>query len=229
MKLIFLDIDNTLLDFDEYTKQSLKSGFEYYALPEFQPYMLDIFHQVNDGLWRQIEEGTLTFDELRKIRFQKFFAALGVTFDGPAFEHYYRSRLHESAIPVKGAYEMLDYLSKKYILATASNGPYEQQMHRLSLAKMDHYFSYFFISEKIGYSKPSPLFFEKAFEEINEHRSDKILPKDTCIIGDSLTSDMQGGLNAGIRTCFFNKKGNVHVPSKIDWVVSDLRQMKDIF
>ena len=118
---------------------------------------------------------------------------------------------------------MLEYLSKKYILATASNGPYEQQMHRLSLAKMDRYFTYFFISEKIGVSKPSPLFFSKAFEEINANRS-----KDACIIGDSLTSDMKGGLNVGMHTCFFNKKGIDNLPKEIDFVLSDLSKISDV-
>ena len=124
--------------------------------------------------------------------------------------------------------EMLDYLSRKYILATASNGPYEQQMHRLSLAKMDRYFTYFFISEKIGVSKPSPLFFSKAFEEINANRSEIILSKDTCIIGDSLTSDMKGGLNAGMHTCFINKKGIDNLPKEIDFVLSDLSKISDV-
>ena len=230
MKLIFLDIDNTLLDFDKYTEESLKNGFKHFSLPEFEPYMLDVFHRVNDKLWRQIEEGTLNIDGLRHVRFQNFFEALHMkpSFDPTLFEAYYRSRLYESAIPVKGAYEMLEYLSKKYILATASNGPYEQQMHRLSLAKMDRYFTYFFISERIGVSKPSPLFFSKAFEEINANRSEIILSKDACIIGDSLTSDMKGGLNAGIHTCFFNKKGIDNLPKEIDFVLSDLSKISDV-
>ena len=74
----------------------------------------------------------------------------------------------------------------------------------------------------------SPLFFSKAFEEINANRSDVILPKDTCIIGDSLTSDMKGGLNAGMHTCFFNKKGIDNLPKEIDFVLSDLSKISDV-
>ena len=230
MKLIFIDIDNTLLDFDKYTEESLKKGFKRFSLPEFEPYMLDVFHQENDKLWRKIEEGTLHIDGLKHVRFQRVFEALHIkpSFDPTLFEAYYRSQLFESAIPVDGAYKMLDYLSKKYILAVASNGPYEQQIHRLSLAKMDRYFTYFFISEKIGYSKPSPFFFLKAFGEINTNRTDIILPKDACIIGDSLTSDMKGGFNAGMHTCFFNKKKVDTPPDRIDFAISDLSKISDV-
>ncbi len=229
MKLFFIDIDNTLLNFDAFTEQALKNGFQYFSLPSFDKKMIDVFHKENGILWAKLEKGELSFEMIKKIRFQRFFDALGISFPGEEFETYYRKELNESAIIENHAKEMLDYLSKKYLLAAASNGPYEQQMHRLSLAKLDHYFSYFFISEKIGYSKPSVSFFKKAYEEINLGRANKILPKDSCIIGDSLSSDMQGGINYRLKTCFYNKKDISEINLPIDYVVKDLIEVISLF
>ena len=162
MKLILIDIDNTLLDFDAYIRQTMEEGFAHFGLRPYEPWMYDVFHRENNKLWRQIEEGTLTFPELEKIRWSNVFAALDMDFDGPTFERYFRAALHESAIPVPGARELLDALRGRYTLAAASNGPYEQQLHRLALAGMKDCFAYFFISQRIGASKPSPVFFDAA-------------------------------------------------------------------
>ena len=150
MKLILIDIDNTLLDFDAYIRQTMEEGFAHFGLRPYEPWMYDVFHRENNKLWRQIEEGTLTFPELEKIRWSNIFAALDMDFDGPTFERYFRAALHESAIPVPGARELLDALCGRYTLAAASNGPYEQQLHRLALAGMKDCFAYFFISQRIG-------------------------------------------------------------------------------
>ena len=227
MKVIFLDIDNTLLDFDEYTKRTLKKGFEVFSLGKFDNHVLDVFHHENDILWNRIEQGSLTFDELKKIRFSIIFSKLGIQFDGIRFETFYRDELHESAIFENGALDMVEYLKKKYVLAVSSNGPYEQQLHRLSICGLDKYFSYFFISEDIGYSKPDTRFFLESFRILNEGRSEKILPQETLILGDSLTSDMKGGHDFGMHTCFYKKKGTQKVPQYIDYTIDCLSQIKN--
>ncbi len=225
MKLILIDIDNTLLDYDAYTEHALREGFKRFGLGDFNENVIEVFHHENILLWREIENGTLTFEELQKIRFNKVFNALNINFDGVVFEAYYRDELFESAIPVKNAYKMLDYLKDKYVLAVASNGPYNQQLHRLEIADMKKYFSYFFISEKLGYSKPAKEFFDKAFLELK----DDISKDEICIIGDSLTSDMAGGNNAGIKTCFFNKRGIELNDPKVDYVINDLADVSLYF
>ena len=116
---------------------------------------------------------------------------------------------------------MLEYLKDKYTLCVASNGPYEQQLHRLEIGGIKSYFSHFFISEKIGVSKPAKEFFDYALEELKQDPS-------TCmIIGDSLTSDMQGGLNSHMHTCFYQRK-ETEVPDTIEHTITDLLQMKEI-
>ena len=146
-------------------------------------------------------------------------------FDGPVFEKYFRAALHESAIPVPGAHELLEALRGRYLLAAASNGPYEQQLHRLALAGMRDCFNYFFISERIGASKPSPVFFDAAFREVNEGRGTPIAPQDAAIIGDSLTSDMAGGRGYGLRTVYYRRPGAAPANDSVDVTVEDLRDI----
>lgn len=228
MKAVFIDIDNTLLSFSEYVKHTMKSGFEHFGLKQYEPYMYDIFTEENNKLWRRIEQGTLVFSELQKVRWNIIFARLGIDFDGSVFEKYFRSALYDSAIPMPGANEMLRYLSGKYILCVASNGPYEQQVHRVEVAGMKRYFDYIFISEKLGASKPSKEFFGKAFAELNSGREEAIIPADTIIIGDSLTSDIAGGRSYGMKTCFYNVGGVSSDVIKADYVVNELNEVERI-
>jgi len=228
LKVIFIDIDNTLLDFDAYVKASLEKGFAKYNLIQFEPYMYDVFIRENNKLWARIEDGSLSFDELVKIRFNIIFSELNIDFDGPVFEKFFRNELRESAIIIDGALPLLERLSRHFILCTASNGPYEQQLHRLKLAGMDKYFTYNFISEKTGYSKPDPGFFDYAFNEINAKRDEKITPDMCLIIGDSLTSDIEGGRKSGIKTCYYMRKIRDLSGISIDYTVTSLSQIPDL-
>ena len=233
IKAIFIDIDNTLLDFDAYVKESLRSGFEKFGICTYEDWMYDTFEEENDKLWLALEKESLTFEELQKIRFNKVFEAIGVVFDGPTFEKYFRECLNESAIAVEGAMEMLEYLSGKYILCTASNGPYNQQIHRLELAGMLKYFRHHFISEEIGASKPSKEFFNVAVSRLNEGEKEagrsEIQPSEIMIIGDSLTSDMAGGIGSGLRTCWFDKAGEGNPKGKtVDFIIKNLVDIRDI-
>ena len=100
MRLALIDIDNTLLDFDEYVRQTMQSGFAHFGLRPYEPFMDDVFERENNELWRALERGELTFAELKRVRWNSIFEALGIEFDGSVFEEYFRAALHESAIPV---------------------------------------------------------------------------------------------------------------------------------
>ena len=215
LKAAFIDIDNTLLDFDAYVRQTMEKGFARFGLCPYAPWMYHVFTRENNALWRRIEAVTLTFPELEKIRWNTVFAALGIQGDGPAFEAYFRKELHESAIPVPGAMDLLRELRGKCILCVASNGPEEQQLHRLRLSGMDDFFDDFFISQGLGASKPSKDFYARAFARLNAGRRLPILPEETVMIGDSLTSDMAGGLGYGMAVCLFRRDPGQEVPACI--------------
>ncbi len=221
IKAIFIDIDGTLLDFEACVEESMKCGLEENGI-EFKDEMLETFHRINNGLWRDLEQGKLTFEKLLEIRWATVFAELGIDLNGPEFETYFRKRLHESAIPMAGSYEVLDYLSKKYRLFAASNGPHEQQVKRLEKADMLKYFEEVFTSGKIGAEKPSGDFFAYCFENHPE-----LLPDESVMLGDSLTSDMKGGNDFGMETIWLNLNGK-EKPEWVDFEIKSLDEVKDI-
>ena len=208
LKVIFIDIDNTLLDFDAYVRESLKSGMIHYGLGNYSEDVYRTFTRINNRLWQDLEKDIITFDHIKAERFNIIFKELGISFDGPTFEDYFREFLNESAIPVDGAYDLLRSLHGKYIICAASNGPGFQQRHRLDIAGMTKYFDHIFVSEDLGVSKPTKEFFDKCLEVINNSADSGPIPytgPDCCIIGDSLTADISGGRQYGMTAILFNK------------------------
>lgn len=210
IRAVFLDIDNTLLDFDAFVKAAMRDGFRKFDLGAYEEDMFDIFLRINAEIWREIEQGRLSFDEMLKIRWNRIFAALGIRFDGVQFEDYFKDSLFDSAIPIDHAMELLAYLQERYILCAASNGPYAQQVNRLRRGGMLDCFSRLFISERVGASKPSPEFFAHCPNELNAMRKmrgeGEISPDEIIMVGDSLPSDMAGAAGMGIKTCYFDRK-----------------------
>ena len=233
IRAVLLDIDDTLLDFDAYVKTSMKDGFERFGLAVYDDSMFGIFKQVNSEMWKKLERGEITFEELKRHRWNNVFSALGISFDGVAFEKYFRDCLFNSAIHVDGAEETVKYLSSRYRTYVASNGPYEQQLNRLRVGNLFSYFSGFFISEKIGAQKPSAEFFDYCMEEINENASNQgeapVTPAEVIMIGDSLSSDMTGAINYGMKTCLFDKHGTGKTNGlPIDHIVDKLESIKQL-
>lgn len=166
IQVVLIDIDNTLLSFSGYIKEAMRDGFAQYGLKPYTEAMFPVFERINNSLWEQIEQGTLSFEKLTEIRWNMIFHALGISFDGRIFERYFRDKLFSSAVPEPGAVELLEYLSHRYRLCIASNGPYEQQINRLRVGKMYDFFTHFFVSSQIGAQKPSAAFFDFCFKEL---------------------------------------------------------------
>jgi 2-haloacid dehalogenase len=224
MKIVFLDVDGTLLDFDGYVKEALQTGFHKFHLGTYEPGVYQVFEQINTDLWEQIERGELTREELMKIRFRKIFDALGIDFDGAVFEQYFIDNLYDSAILIPGAMELVTYLAGKYPLCIASNGPIDQQENRLRKAGLLPFMEKLFLSEQIGAAKPSPQFFDAAFRQLPG-----VSPEETILIGDSLTADMAGASQYGIKTCWYNPF-HKEAPSglSLDYTVDSLGQIQNI-
>ncbi len=229
LKVILFDIDNTLLSFDEYVKETMKSGFKKFEIGTYEDGMFSVFNQINTGLWQLIEKGKMDFKELQKKRWNMIFESLGISADGVVFEKYFRDCLLESAIPENGALELLEYLHGKYTLCVASNGPYIQQVNRLKISGMLPYFSELFISEEIGSSKPSEEFFNTCINRLNSKTEQKIQPCEIMIIGDSLSSDMTGGIQFGMQTCLYNPdKKTIPCGMKLNYNVASLKEIENI-
>ena len=229
IKVVFLDIDNTLLSFSGYVKSSMRDGFAKFGLGEYNDGMFDTFERINNGLWKQLERGELTFETLQQIRWNRIFEALNIDFDGVVFEKFFRENLFSNAVPEEGATELLEYLAEKYVLCAASNGPYEQQINRLRVADMHRFFRHFFISSAVGAQKPSREFFDHCFKCLHGDGMTDLRPEESIIIGDSVTSDMAGGHSYGMHTCLYlrGQDKNEELPSA-EYRVKELLDIKRI-
>lgn len=219
LKAILLDVDNTLLDFDLGAKQAIKEAFAETKL-DYTENVYETFTRINNGLWHDIEKGLLTREGLYKIRWPRIFEALGIAADGVAFEKLFLSHLRESAIPVEGAIELVEYLYGKYTLCIASNAAYNQQILRLKKAGLYGYMKHIFISEKIGAPKPTKAFFKHCINALQPIKAEEVM-----IIGDSLTADIEGAAEFGIQSCLFNRKG-ISTESPATYTVTKLSEIK---
>lgn len=225
IKTVFLDIDNTLICFRKCGKVALKNAFINNGI-EFKEEYAPTFFRVNDGLWELVEKGELTREGIYKIRFKKVLEALNVETDVPFsdIESEFRKTIHNVAERVDGAKELLEYLSKKYRLCVASNSIYAQQVNRLKIAGLLEYFDKIFVSENVGFSKPQRQFFEKCFDELGGD-----LPCETVMIGDSLTADISGAHDFGMKTIWYNHLGlSVPEEKNYDYLVNSLLEIKRI-
>ena len=229
IQVVLIDIDNTLLSFSGYVKEAMRDGFAQYGLKPYTEAMFPVFERINNSLWEQIEQGTLSFEELTEIRWNLIFHALGISFDGRIFEQYFREKLFFSAVPEPGAVELLEYLSRRYRLCIASNGPYEQQINRLRLGNMYDFFTHFFVSSQIGAQKPSAAFFDFCFNELRSSGFPNLVPEETIIIGDSLSSDIAGGAGYGMHTCLYQiQPAPALDTSKAEHIVRSLAEIQQI-
>lgn len=223
IKVVFTDIDDTLLDFTECSRIAVKASCRKYGL-SFSSKLFDRFMRITSRMWKDIENGSITREVLIKTRWNTVFSELGIDFDGELFEKSFRSDFYDTGEKVEGSDELLGYLSQKYTICAASNAPYDQQLHRLKIAGLHGYFDYVFTSEKIGYTKPDPRFFHACIEELKN-----IEPHQIIMIGDSLRADIAGAAACGITTCYFKRVNDAEATDvKADYTVTSLLQIKDL-
>ena len=206
-EFLFLDLDNTILDFDKAESIAIPKTLAHFGIT-VTPELLQRYHLINKNSWEMMERGEISRQIVGMHRFDVFFKELGVEVDAWACEDLYQKNLAMGHYFLPGAEEAVHSLSKKYRLFLASNGTASVQEGRMSSANLYPYFEKVYVSEKIGASKPSIEYFERCFAQIPDFN-----PKKAIIVGDSLTSDILGGINAGIATCWINPK---HLPGRED-------------
>lgn len=200
-KTLLFDVDDTLLDFQATEKQALQKLFQAQGVT-LTTEIEQAYKRMNHGLWQAFERGERTRDQVTNERFGLFFGTLGLSVDSLAVEKQYRSFLDEGHHLLGNSYQIIADLSQKANLYVVTNGVSKTQYRRLTDAKLLPFFKDIFVSEDTGYQKPMPEYFAYVFDRIPH--LDK---KETVIIGDSLTSDIQGGLISGIDTVWLNSKG----------------------
>ena len=197
-KKVLLDIDDTILDFHTAERNSIRQAFEEFSIPCDES-VLRRYSEINLACWRRLELGTMTREEVLTGRFDMLFHEMGIEASAQEVQDRYEALLESGHYFVPGAPELLEELYPFYDLYLISNGNIVTQESRLKSAGIGPYFKGIFISEQLGANKPSKAFFDACFSAIpGFHREDAV------IVGDSLSSDILGGANAGVRTCWFN-------------------------
>lgn len=198
-KLILADADDTLFDFQRAEKTAFELSFSEMEHTLDVEVMKQKYHIINKLLWNDVEKGVLSSKQVRVERFRRLFKDIDVQFSADEFSELFIRHLSEGAFLLEGVEKLCEYLSGKYTLAIVTNGIKEVQLSRLKRSSIKKYISDIIISEEVGVSKPDPRIFEFALKKLNHYDKQSVL-----MIGDSLSSDIQGGVNFGIDTCWFN-------------------------
>lgn len=198
---VLFDLDDTLLDFHKAEAVAIRKTLAAVGAPATDA-VAARYSAINDAHWKRLEKGELTRIEVLTGRFAQLFSELGIDSSAEEAWHIYEGNLSEGHWFIDGAIEVLRTLSPHYALYLVSNGTASVQDKRIESAEIAPYFEKIFISQRVGINKPAKEFFDRCFAEIPD-----LDPTRTIIVGDSLTSDIQGGRNAGILTCWFNPHG----------------------
>lgn len=219
-KYLLWDIDGTILDFFASETYAIKTLFEKYKLGNCSAENLKLYSQINRQYWEALEKNEMSKEEILVGRFREFFECLGIdTSIAECFNKDYQVTLGDHIAFHENAKEMLLKQKGEYILVGVTNGTKVAQAKKLRLSGLDKIFDAVFISEDVGYEKPNPKYFEHVFKVMNIKNKKEVL-----LIGDSLTSDMKGGENVSIDTCWFNPSHsknsyNIKVKYEIDSLI----------
>ncbi len=203
-KTLLFDADNTLFDFDACENEALRLAFQKHGYP-LNEEIHRTYERINKDLWKQYELGLMDRKTVIYTRFGKLFQEIGIEDDGIGFEDDYQELLGMQHFFIEHAKEVVEELYKHFDLYVVTNGVTVTQLRRLKESGLDQYFKKIFVSEETGFQKPMKEYFDYCFERIENFDA-----ASTIIIGDTISSDIMGGNNAGIATCWFNPKGFTH-------------------
>lgn len=222
-RFLFLDLDDTILDFHKAESIAIAKAFRSVGVEPTEA-LITRYSQVNKMHWQMLERGELTREEVLVQRFSYLFRELGLDADPQTCQKNYEDFLCIGHYFIEGAEELLPWLASRFQLYLASNGTAKVQAARLKSSGIGPYFTEIFISQEIGFNKPSAEYFKRCFSRIPNFD-----PNEAIIIGDSLTSDIKGGNNAGIHTCWFNPSAQPRNPEiPCDYEIRSLSELKDI-
>lgn len=223
-RAVLIDIDGTLLDFEKAECHGVQAVMKLYGVvPDHNK--VARYREINQNFWRRYEKGEITRAQISEGRYPMFFGEMGVTVDPEECERLYRQHVDSLIILIDGAKELCHYLAGKYLLYAATNGYSKSQRERLRQAELYDYFQDIFVSQDTGSQKPQKEFFDYCFARM----PGDISREEMIMIGDGLTSDIEGGIRAGIHTCWFNQSGKKNETGiQPDFEVKTLEEIKKI-
>lgn len=225
--ILLWDIDGTLMDFKKAEAMSLSECLREIGV-EPNEQMIEDYSNINMSYWKRLEKGEISKQEVLIGRFQEFLEKYQICTDVEVFLERYENGLGHHNYIQDDSYNLLQNLKnrgfKQYIV---TNGTLSVQRMKLRATGLGQLVDGVFISDELGVPKPKNAFFEICFKTIfgSEH-PDEEQRKKALIIGDSLSSDMQGGLNAGIDSCWYRNPGEEN-PEDLP-VVYEIAHLKEI-
>jgi len=221
-ELILFDADGTLYDFKQAELEAFINTMLYFEVKQNLDKLHKLYEVVNHLIWQEFEQKKISSVELRTARFSRFFKKAKLELNPNLVSPFYLAELAKGTHLLDGALEIIQYLDSKVPMAIATNGLADVQIPRFADSKLHGFFEHNFISDQIGHPKPEPEFFEHIFEVYPQK------PK-TIIIGDNLDSDIKGGNNFGIDTCWYNPKHKENKTGIIPtYEIADLAELKEI-
>jgi len=220
---LWFDADGTLFDYNRAEAAALRNTFRSLTLP-FEDSYLDVYRQINHGLWQALERQEITQAVLRFRRFELLMEALRMSGSAEEMSSAYVEQLSICSELMDGAYDVLQALYGKSQIVIVTNGLQTVQRGRLEHSTIRAFISELIISEEVGAAKPGSAFFDAASARCGHPSKSDVL-----IIGDSLTSDMQGGVDYGMDTCWFNPAGEPWPEAlSITYQLTQLTELLDI-
>ena len=225
IKYILWDIDNTLLNFDHADSYAFEACFEKYGLGPVTPELSNQYKEINKWYWDQLAANKLSKIEVLEGRFKEFFSKNDFPLDiVPEFNIDYQKFLGHVAQFTDMAKGTVLSLKGKYIQCAATNGTLIAQKGKLKTSGLDNILDKFYISDLIGYEKPDKRFYDAIFEDLGDDDKNAYI-----MVGDSLISDMAGGINAGIKTVWYNPKKITNDKGlEIDYEIENIGQIHQI-
>lgn len=222
VEFLFLDLDDTILDFHKAERIALSKTLQELGLEPTEE-VLSRYHAINKWHWEQLEQGKMTRDEVLVNRFGALFREMGREVEPQLCARTYEKNLSIGHYFLPGAEDAVAGLSQKYRLFLASNGTASVQKGRMTSANLYRFFEQVFVSQEIGFNKPAKEYFDACFARIPGFDREKAM-----IVGDSLTSDIRGGINAGIRTVWVNPEKKSCGETKPDYEIESLSQLEGL-
>jgi len=220
---LLFDLDNTILNFDKAMDYAFHKTISDYQIPKDENHF-SINHKINKACWADLEKGIITQDELRTLRMERFLLAINAEASPIEFSETYHFNLSDKIFYMENAKDFIEKWSKEFPMALVTNGLKEIQRTRLAKSDLGKYFKHIVISDEIGVAKPHTGFFDFVFEKIDFPKKEK-----TLIIGDSLSSDIRGGNDYGIHTCWLNLNGTVASENNLPtYEIKKLRELESI-
>ena len=223
-EIILFDADETLFDFKKSEKEALKNTIPEFNIEYDEAHHLKVYKEINTAIWKEFEDGLITQKKLKVERFKRLSDKLNVKFDEVEFAKTYMKHLSLASFLYEDSIALIEHLYKNYRLSIITNGLKDVQQNRIGKSVIGKYFETIVISEEVQVAKPDSKIFELTLNILKHTDKSKVL-----MVGDSLTSDIQGGINFGIDTCWFNPNKIVNKTEiKPTYEISSLLKLNDI-